>query len=68
MNFNELVKGQKLDIECPNGHKVTFDASLAFKSNSVISCLKCDSRINLDTTQARKDAEKIIKQLEKMFK
>jgi hypothetical protein len=67
MDFSQLVKGQKLSIECINHHKVTFDASLAFKKNSTITCSQCNTTIDLDTTGARKDAEKIMKDLKKMF-
>ncbi len=68
LDFSKLVKGQKLSVECANGHPVTFDASLAFKSNSSISCPKCNGKIDLDTTKARKDADKLIKDLKKLFK
>lgn len=69
MDFSNLVKGQNLDVECPNcGKNVTFDASLAFKSNTSITCDHCESLINLDTADARKEAEKIEKQLKNLFK
>jgi transposase-like protein len=69
MDVSQLFKGQKLDVECPNCKKiVTFDASLAFKNHSKITCQSCNSEIDLDTTDAKKAAEKAVKDLEKLFK
>lgn len=69
MNVSDLFKGQTLTVKCPNcNNEITFDASLAFKQNSVITCSKCNSKIDLDTTDAKKTAEKAVKDIQKMFK
>lgn len=69
MDVSKLFKGQKLTYECPNcNHKISFDASLAFKSSSSVTCPKCSTRINLDTSGNAKSIEKGLKDLQKKFK
>jgi transcription elongation factor Elf1 len=69
MDASKLFKGQKLDLKCPRcNRKNTFDASLAFKTGTKINCTGCSSVIELDTTDIRKEADKMFKELKKMFK
>lgn len=69
MDVSQLFKGQKLDVECPNCNAIiTIDASLAFKSNSKITCQSCQSEISLDNTDVKKTVEKTVKDFEKLFK
>ncbi|MCM2535298.1 hypothetical protein NDK43_26845 [Neobacillus pocheonensis] len=69
MEVSELFKGQTLDAECPEcKNKILFDARLAFKNYSVITCNICSKQIDLDTTAAKKSAEKAVNELKNLFK
>jgi ribosomal protein S27E len=69
MDVSQLFKGQKLDVDCPNCNtNITFDASLAFKSNSSITCPNCSPKIQLENIVAKKLVRKTINDFKNGFK
>jgi uncharacterized Zn-finger protein len=69
MDASKLFKGQKVTVECPGCDRAfKIDASLVFKTGSRVTCPHCDSEIDLETSAAKKEAEKMVKELKKMFK
>ncbi len=73
MDLKELIGGEKIEIAC-GGCGKSFKVKLAsvMKDGTCINCPSCRASIKVDhdsrTKKTLRDAEKALKDLEKMFK